>query len=206
MMSFWIYFFAAVLIFTLSYCIGNYLEKNPPRTMDEVFGYKTELSSKNQSTWDFAQVCAGRICRIISIAAFVLALILIISFKIANSRLMFNICSILVLGAQLLSVSLTFPATEYMLVKNFHEDGTRKKPKDKNKINSQENVYEKLSVQIFRKLREIAAAFVSSVRILAADIRKRQIARKDQTVHTIPSQQDSQREKNSSSGPEDPGK
>ncbi|MDO5559462.1 MAG: SdpI family protein [Oscillospiraceae bacterium] len=134
MLSFWIYFFVSLFIFVFSFCIGNYLVKTPPKDMYQLFGYRTELSVRNQDTWDFAQVNSGRVCRIVSVTAFILALVLIIKFKTANGRLVFNLCSILVLAAQLLSLSVTFPVTEYLIFRNFHEDGTRKTVSRKNNL------------------------------------------------------------------------
>lgn len=41
--------------------IGRVFEKNPPKTINGVYGYRTAMSRKNQDTWDFAHKYCGKL-------------------------------------------------------------------------------------------------------------------------------------------------
>ena len=43
--------------------MGQKLTKDPPKTIDPMYGYRTIMSMKNQDTWEFAQAQYARTCR-----------------------------------------------------------------------------------------------------------------------------------------------
>lgn len=61
-MGFWVFMTICNLIVPLLMVgVGKVMMKNPPKTINKVFGYRTSRSMKNQETWDFAQVCCGKL-------------------------------------------------------------------------------------------------------------------------------------------------
>lgn len=65
-MMFWIFMLICdLLIPVFMIIIGKFFSKNPPKTINGVYGYRTTMSMKNKDTWDFAQRYCGRLwCRI----------------------------------------------------------------------------------------------------------------------------------------------
>lgn len=61
-MGFWI-FMTAVSMMTplLMIMAGYWFVRHPPETINQVYGYRTAMSRKNQQTWDFAQRYFGRL-------------------------------------------------------------------------------------------------------------------------------------------------
>lgn len=61
-MGFW--FFMTCSNFTvpvLMIVVGKVLIKNPPKTINGIYGYRTKRSRVNQNTWDFAQLYCGKL-------------------------------------------------------------------------------------------------------------------------------------------------
>jgi uncharacterized membrane protein len=56
--------------------LGALILNHPPRVINDVFGYRTALSKKNQRNWDYAQILGGKTLLISGISATVLALLL----------------------------------------------------------------------------------------------------------------------------------
>lgn len=63
-MSLWFWVFMVIsnlIVPLLMIGVGRMMMKNPPKTINWVFGYRTSQSMKNQETWDFAQVYCGKL-------------------------------------------------------------------------------------------------------------------------------------------------
>lgn len=61
-MGFWIFMtICNFIVPTLMIIIGRVFEKNPPKTINGVYGYRTNMSRKNQETWDFAHKYCGQL-------------------------------------------------------------------------------------------------------------------------------------------------
>lgn len=61
-MGFWIFMtMSNLLIPVLMIVIGRVLVKNPPKTINGIYGYRTSMSRKNQATWDFANLYCGKV-------------------------------------------------------------------------------------------------------------------------------------------------
>lgn len=59
----WILMLLCNLILPLVFIgMGYKFTKDPPKTIDPMYGYRTVMSMKNQDTWEFAQEQYGRIC------------------------------------------------------------------------------------------------------------------------------------------------
>lgn len=63
-MGFWLFMTLSNLIVPLlMIVVGIVLSKNPPGTINGVYGYRTKRSMENQEAWDFAQVYCGKLWR-----------------------------------------------------------------------------------------------------------------------------------------------
>lgn len=61
-MGFWIFMtLSLMLVPGLMMLFGRIFMKNPPSSINGVYGYRTSMSSKNQDTWDFAQKYMGKV-------------------------------------------------------------------------------------------------------------------------------------------------
>ena len=103
--------------------LGRKFLKNPPKTINGAYGYRTRRSMQNQDTWDFAQKELGRIWLAVGkvmlpLAAAVQALTLLCSTPVA-------VClwSIPITTAELVAMVLTLVPVERALKRNFDENG-----------------------------------------------------------------------------------
>lgn len=61
-MGFWIFMLICTLMLPVFMIIlGNVFVKHPPETINNVYGYRTTMSRKNQETWDFAHNYCGKL-------------------------------------------------------------------------------------------------------------------------------------------------
>ena len=60
-MGFWIFMLAMNLLFPLIMIVmGRYFMKKSPKEINYIFGYRTNMSMKNNDTWDFAHKYFGK--------------------------------------------------------------------------------------------------------------------------------------------------
>lgn len=104
---------------------GGYFSRKAPGKINSIFGYRTELSMKNDDTWSFAHkhmgklwFRAGIIILPVSIAAMFFALG-------KGEDTIYSFVTVVTLIQTVLLVILIFP-TEAALRKNFDKDGKRK--------------------------------------------------------------------------------
>ncbi len=61
-MFFWIFMLICNLLIPVFMVIfGRVFVKNPPKTINGVYGYRTVRSMKNQDTWNFAHLYCGKL-------------------------------------------------------------------------------------------------------------------------------------------------
>ena len=61
-MGFWIFLtICNLLIPVLMIVLGKVFIKNPPKTINGIYGYRTPRSKKNQDTWNFAHLYCGKL-------------------------------------------------------------------------------------------------------------------------------------------------
>lgn len=61
-MGFWIFLIMCnLLIPVLMIVLGKVFIKNPPKTINGIYGYRTPRSKKNQDTWNFAHLYCGKL-------------------------------------------------------------------------------------------------------------------------------------------------
>lgn len=103
---------------------GALFVKSPPSEINDGFGYRTSMSSKNEETWDFAHRYSGKIWIYLGIVNIILSSIMLIIFK--NSSKIDDIVQYIMYGEIVLLV-LVIPITEVKLRKVFDKNGDRKK-------------------------------------------------------------------------------
>jgi uncharacterized membrane protein len=109
--------------------IGIIFYNRPPKNINFIFGYRTDLSMKNQKTWAFAHHLLGKIWMIMG--SILLPIMCVPMFFVMRA----SESTIGILGAVLASISIfplvisIFPV-EKALEKNSHENG-----KEINKLN-----------------------------------------------------------------------
>jgi uncharacterized membrane protein len=122
-MGFWFFMFAMVAILPLAMIvIGIIFYNRPPKNINFIFGYRTDLSMKNQKTWAFAHHLLGKIWMIMG--SILLPIMCVPMFFVINE----SVSVIGTLGAVLASISIfplvisIFPV-EKALEKNFDDNG-----------------------------------------------------------------------------------
>lgn len=122
-MGFWFFMLAMVAILPLAMIvIGIIFYNRPPKNINFIFGYRTDLSMKNQKTWAFAHHLLGKIWMIMG--SILLPIMCVPMFFVMRA----SESTIGILGAVLASISIfplvisIFPV-EKALEKNFDENG-----------------------------------------------------------------------------------
>lgn len=58
---FWLFILAtALLIPACMLCFGRQFQRNPPKTINSGYGYRSTRSMRSQEAWDFAQTYSGQ--------------------------------------------------------------------------------------------------------------------------------------------------
>ena len=125
-MRFWIFMLLVGLLCpVIMIAAGISFLKAAPKKINSVYGYRTELSMKNQDTWEFAHKYCGKVWLrggLILLPVAVIPMLLVIG---KSTEIVGIVGSIIgTLGVVVLIASI-FP-TESALRKNFDERGNRK--------------------------------------------------------------------------------
>ena len=96
--------------------------KIPPRKINNIYGYRTTMSQKNQDTWNYAHTYFGKHAVICGIVIFIFAIFTILALK--NTSI-FDILGYIIIAVQAaIPVIITF-LTEWALRKKFTKTGQR---------------------------------------------------------------------------------
>lgn len=61
-MGYWVFMFVIDLLLPVTMIgLGIYFSKHAPKEINPLFGYRTEMSMKNEQTWQFANHYFGKI-------------------------------------------------------------------------------------------------------------------------------------------------
>lgn len=104
--------------------LGLLWKKHPPKEINDNYGHRTEMSMKNQETWDFAHKNSQKICLHMGITLSIISVATIILFRKNDNALCIVIVILLVI--QLICVLLATKYTENALKKVFDKNGNRK--------------------------------------------------------------------------------
>jgi len=105
--------------------IGGLWKKNPPKTINYIYGYRTTRSMKNEATWEFAHKYVGKLWFDFGSAMTIVTVILMILLKRNNKDTIEWIVTVWSLSQ---CVIMCFPIvlTEKALKRNFDENGDPK--------------------------------------------------------------------------------
>lgn len=114
-----------VLIPITMLAFGIVFIKKPPRSINSIYGYRTDYSMKSQDTWDFAHKYIGRIWVILGSVLLVIFVTTSILFYVLLREHFDNICGLLCLLGVLGLIAPIIP-TEITLKKTFDKNGNKK--------------------------------------------------------------------------------
>lgn len=125
-MGFWIFMtICNLLIPVIMIVVGNVFVKHPPKTINEIYGYRTSMARKNQDTWDFAQTYCGRLWRIIGWIMLPIAVLPMLPL-IGGGDNAVGIVGAVVETIECIVLIVAIIPVEKALKKNFDQDGKRK--------------------------------------------------------------------------------
>ena len=104
---------------------GKLMQRNTPKDINWIIGYRSAMSMKNEDTWAFAHKVAGAFSwkwGWVTLVVTIIAMLLLIgqSVELVSSA------GCILMFLQLIPVLAVIPHTERALRKNFDKDGKRK--------------------------------------------------------------------------------
>ena len=128
-MGFWVFMLFMVLLIPLIMVLfGRYFIKRAPENINYLFGYRTNLSMKNEDTWKFAHKYIGNIWYKWGLIMLPISVLLMV-FVIGKSEDTIGMLGAVISVVQILPILVTIVLTEKALKKNFDEEGNRKNGK-----------------------------------------------------------------------------
>lgn len=125
-MGFRIYMFIMILLIPCSMIIlGKLFLKSPPKDINSLFGYRTNMSTKNKDTWNFAHKYIGRLWYIIGLVLLPLSAIAMV-FAWGKDADFTGTAGGIICAVQLIALICPIFPTEKALKNNFHKNGKRK--------------------------------------------------------------------------------
>ena len=122
-MGFWIFLtICNLMIPALMIVIGKVFIKNPPKTINGIYGYRTSRSRKNQDTWDFAHLYCGKLWWKIGWVMLPLAVIGMLPVIKKNDNIVGGV-SAAVIMVECIAMFMTIFLVERALAKKFDKDG-----------------------------------------------------------------------------------
>lgn len=125
-MAHWILMLAVNLVVPATMIgFGRLFLTNPPRQINDIYGYRTAMSMKNQDTWDFAHQCNGRIWCKWGRALLAITIIVMLAILPQSETTVYTL-SFVLMGLQAAALLGTIPIIEKELRKTFDQNGNRK--------------------------------------------------------------------------------
>jgi uncharacterized membrane protein len=125
MVTWWIVLVCDLIIPILMFVFGILMMKKVPKTINNLVGYRTTLSMKNQETWEFAQKHCGRLWWKIGLINLVATVMVHIPFYSSDEDVI-GVLATVITVLQLVVLLVSIVPTELALKKTFNCDGTRK--------------------------------------------------------------------------------
>lgn len=124
-MLFWAFMLIMTLLVPLIMIVfGTRFEKNAPKEINSVFGYRTTMSMKNKETWQFAHKYIGKLWKKCGwLFLLISAAVIIVSF--GKDIAAVSIIGVITCAVQIIVMLCTVIPTEIALKKNFDECGNR---------------------------------------------------------------------------------
>lgn len=122
-MGFWVFMvITGMATPLLTIVLGGVFVKNPPKTINGIYGYRTSLSRKNQQTWDFAQRYCGRLWKKIGWGMCFFTLVVAFAVRQTGENVMGCVLGLLVLLQCAVLIAST-AVVERALKKKFDSNG-----------------------------------------------------------------------------------
>lgn len=116
-------FICCILIPATMIGFGLLWKSNPPKDINDLYGYRTSMSMKNKDTWNFAHRYIGRIWYLSGIITTVLSVIILFIYK---NSIKFESITIYLVFIQLTILCAGAIPTEISLNNNFDKNGQKK--------------------------------------------------------------------------------
>lgn len=120
---FWTFMLSMNMLIPLTMiCFGSYFKKKVPEEINDMFGYRTTMSMRNNKTWMFAHHYAGRLWLTMGIGLFPITLVTM-CFIYGKDIETIGMYSLAVMFFQLIPLCGVFIPTEVALRKKFDKEG-----------------------------------------------------------------------------------
>ena len=118
-MGFWTFMLiCSLLLPIIMIVIGFVFQKHPPKTINGIYGYRTDRSRRNQDTWDFAHAYCGKLWWKIGWGMLIVT-ILVMLLLIGRSQNMIGWGGGIVELIQCIVLTASIAPVEHALKKNF---------------------------------------------------------------------------------------
>ena len=109
---------------------GSFWKKNPPKKINNTYGYRSGMSMKNQETWDFAHAHCSKVMRKAGIimaifSSFCIAILLILKLNGLITSIDIMTIQLIIIFVQVIALIMCFILTEKTLKRNFDRNGKR---------------------------------------------------------------------------------
>lgn len=124
-MTWWITFVCDLLIPLMMVFFGRMMQRQAPKNINYIFGYRTTRSMKNQDTWKFAHEHCGRLWFKTGLIMLIPTILVHLPFYNSNENTAGTV-SMIVMIIQVAVLLVSIIPTELALKNAFDDDGTRK--------------------------------------------------------------------------------
>lgn len=125
-MLFWWVMLVCSLIIPLNMIVfGLIMWKRPPKSINKIFGYRTERSMKNTQTWNFAHNFCGKLWLFGGIITLIISII-VLSLFYYNSISVIGITAGAICSFQIVLLIVSVIPTELALKRKFTDEGVKK--------------------------------------------------------------------------------
>lgn len=127
----WMFMLVCNLLVPLAFIgLGQKFTKDPPKTIDPMYCYRTVMSMKNQDTWEFAQQCYGQTSYKLGWALAPVSVLFLLLMRVLRVPLeSMDFCvwqGGLILLEMVVVVIASYVPVERALKKNFDKNGVRR--------------------------------------------------------------------------------
>ena len=122
-MGYWIFMFVMDLLLPVTMIgLGRYFSKHAPKEINPLFGYRTEMSMKNEQTWQFANHYFGKTSYRFGWIQLLITILFMLP-AIGKDTTFISIVGLILIGVQLIPLFASIAITEHALHKNFDSNG-----------------------------------------------------------------------------------
>lgn len=123
MIGFWIFMLIMELVVPLIMIgFGICFSKNAPKEINQVFGYRTTRSMKNQETWKFAHNYSGKLWKRIGLIMTPI-IVIVMLFSYGKDINYVSNFGLVITGIQIIVLIVSIFPVEVALKRNFDKDG-----------------------------------------------------------------------------------